>query len=74
MPGGAFHIRNDCADAGFYGAEPPEGDPEHRYIFVVHAIDRDTLGVGMDATPAMAAFELAYATVGRATIVGLHSA
>jgi Raf kinase inhibitor-like YbhB/YbcL family protein len=74
LPGSAFHVRNDCAIAGYYGAEPPEGDPQHRYFYVVHAVDRETLGVDADATPAMVAFELAYATLGRAVLVGSHSA
>jgi len=74
LPGGAFHVRNDCAELGYYGAEPPEVDPAHRYYFVVHAVDRDSLGVPADATPAMVSFELAYATLGRAVIQAEYAA
>lgn len=73
LPGAAFHVRNDCSQAGYYGAEPPEGDPAHRYYFVIHAVDRATLGVAADASPAAVAFELAYATLGRAVLVSEHA-
>lgn len=74
LPGAAFHLPNDVAEPGYYGAEPPEGDAAHRYYFVVHAVDRASLGVPSNATPAMVSFELAYATLGRAILLGMHAA
>lgn len=73
LPTPAFHVRNDAGSHGYYGAEPPEGDPPHRYIYVVHAVDRPTLGVNAADSPALVAFELAYATLGRATLIGTCS-
>ncbi len=72
LPGGAFHVRGDGGEQGFAGAAPPEGDHRHRYYFVVHAVDADTLGVDSDASPAVVSFNLASKTLARAQIVGTY--
>jgi Raf kinase inhibitor-like YbhB/YbcL family protein len=72
LPGGAFHVRNDGGEAAFMGAAPPEGDHPHRYYFVVHAVSEETLGVDKHATPAVVSFNLAFATLGRAILVGTY--
>ncbi|MEU7955710.1 YbhB/YbcL family Raf kinase inhibitor-like protein [Micromonospora humida] len=66
--GGAFSVRNDYGDTGYGGAAPPPGDRPHRYVFAVHAVDVDTLGVGPDASPAYVGFNLAFHTLARAVI------
>jgi Raf kinase inhibitor-like YbhB/YbcL family protein len=71
LPAGAFHVRNDFGEPSFGGAAPPEGDHVHRYYFVVHAVDVDSLaslGVGANATPAFVSFNLAFHTLARAII------
>src|SRR5439155_15828571 len=65
-----IHVRNDYGSRDYGGAAPPAGDP-HRYIFVVHALDRDKLGPGPDATPATVGFHLTAHALGRATITTL---
>jgi len=72
LPGEAFHVRNDAGVAGFMGAAPPAGDQVHRYFFVVHAIDTETLDVTPDSSPAMVSFALAFATLGRAIVHGTY--
>ena len=72
LPGEAFHVRNDGGEAGFMGAAPPEGDQVHRYFFVVHAVQEDSLGVDADASPAVVSFNLAFKTLGRAVIHGTY--
>lgn len=72
LPGGAFHVRNDGGQPGFMGAAPPEGDQVHRYYFVVHAVSEPTLGVDVDASPAVVSFNLAFKTLGRAIIHGTY--
>jgi Raf kinase inhibitor-like YbhB/YbcL family protein len=68
LPGGAFCVRNDYGQASYGGAAPPPGDRPHRYVFAVHALDVDGLEVTVDATPAFVGFNLAFHTLGRATI------
>jgi Raf kinase inhibitor-like YbhB/YbcL family protein len=72
LPGKAFMCRNDGGGHGFMGAAPPEGDQVHRYYFVVHAVDQETLGVDSDASPAVVSFNLAFKTLGRAIVKGTY--
>ena len=69
LPAGAFHIRNDYGTADFGGAAPPQGDEPHRYVFAVHAVDTDKLGIDASATPALAGFNLRFHTLARAVII-----
>ncbi len=72
LPGNAFHVRNDTGTLDFSGAAPPEGDQVHRYYFVVHAIDTDSLGIDGSATPTFAAFTTVFHTLGRAVLQGTY--
>ena len=72
LPEGAVQLRNDAGFAGFVGAAPPAGHGPHRYLFVVHALDTDDLGVPADATPAYLGFNLFGHTLARARLVGTY--
>jgi len=72
LPDGAFHIKVDTGEAAYGGAAPPEGDREHRYYFVVHAVAEENLGVDAEATPAVVSFNLAFKSLGRAILVGTY--
>ena len=74
LPGKAFHVRNDAGDVGFTGAAPPPNDQVHRYYFVVHALDTDSLGVEPDAMPTFVAFNVLFHTLGRAVLQGTYQA
>jgi Raf kinase inhibitor-like YbhB/YbcL family protein len=69
LPAGAFMVRNDYGTKDFGGAAPPAGDPPHRYVFAVHALDTDKLGIDSDVSPAVAGFNLRFHTIARAVIV-----
>jgi Raf kinase inhibitor-like YbhB/YbcL family protein len=74
LPSGAFQLRNDGGMARYIGAAPPPGHGKHRYFFVVHAVDVESLGIGRDATPAFLGFNLFSHTLGRAMIVPWYEA
>jgi len=73
LPEGAFHVRNDYGVKDFGGAAPPKGGPPHRYVFAVHALDVDTLGVNDEISPAVAGFNLRFHTIARALLIPVYS-
>jgi Raf kinase inhibitor-like YbhB/YbcL family protein len=72
LPAGAFCVRNDYGSKDFGGAAPPAGDPPHRYVFAVHAVDTDSLGVNSDISPAVAGFNLRFHTLARAVMIPVY--
>jgi len=66
LSGAAYHVRNDGGAHGYMGAAPPRGDHVHRYMFVVHALDVDTLDLDEDASPTKVAFTALFHTLARA--------
>lgn len=68
LPGAAFHVRADGGTFGYEGAAPPPGDHQHRYIFAVHALDTDTLGLSPEDSPTKVAFTALFHTLARATL------
>jgi Raf kinase inhibitor-like YbhB/YbcL family protein len=69
LPEGAFSVRNDYGTKYFGGAAPPAGDPPHRYVFAVHALDTEKLGIDSDVSAAVAGFNLRFHTIARGMIV-----
>jgi Raf kinase inhibitor-like YbhB/YbcL family protein len=69
LPGNAFHVRNDWGSKDYGGAYPPDGDRPHRYYYVVHAVDVETLGVDDEASAAVVSFNLAFHTLARAQLL-----
>ena len=72
LPEGAVQLRNDAGFPGFVGAGPPPGHGPHRYIFVVHALDTEDMGLPADATPALHGFNLLGHTLARATLTATY--
>ena len=71
LPGDAFQLPNDARLKRFLGAAPPPGHGQHRYYFVVHALDVEKLEVPAEATPAFLGFNMFGHTLARATIMGV---
>src|SRR5215207_3610080 len=69
LPPGSFQLPNDARLAQYIGAAPQPGDPPHRYVIVVTAVDVDSLGVDPAATPALLYATLLGHTLGRAMLV-----
>ncbi|NYI03350.1 YbhB/YbcL family Raf kinase inhibitor-like protein [Allostreptomyces psammosilenae] len=74
LPAGAVHARNDYGSRDFGGAAPPPGDPAHRYVFAVHAVDVEKLGTDADSSPAVVGFNLHFHTLARAVLVATYTA
>jgi len=72
LPTGATHARNDFGTHDFGGAAPPEGDPPHRYLFAVHALDTDTLGPDANASPAYVGFNLRFHAIARGLLIPVY--
>jgi hypothetical protein len=66
-------VRNDYGEKAWGGAAPPEGDPPHRYVFAVHALDAP-LELDDSVSPAFVGFNLAFHTLARGVIRPLFSA
>ncbi|MCB1543513.1 MAG: YbhB/YbcL family Raf kinase inhibitor-like protein, partial [Rhodoblastus sp.] len=56
---------------GYGGPCPPQGDHPHRYLFTVFAVGAETLPVGADTSAAVVGFNLHFATLAKASIMGL---
>ncbi len=69
LPGTAFQVANDFGTVGYDGPAPPPGDQVHRYFFVVHAVDVETLGVDSSTSATAVSFNLVFHTLARAIIV-----
>jgi phosphatidylethanolamine-binding protein (PEBP) family uncharacterized protein len=69
LPAEAITLRNDGGMAGYIGAAPPQGHGPHRYVFAVHAVDVERLGIDDNATPAVLGFNLFSHTLARALLV-----
>lgn len=72
LPAGAVEGRTDFGATGYGGPCPPEGASAHRYVFSVHALDVETLGVPPDASPALVGFMLGSHTLARATLTARY--
>lgn len=64
-------LRNDGGIRGYMGSAPPEGHGDHRYMFVVHALDVDALDLDELASPAYLGFNMFGHTLGRARLTGV---
>jgi Raf kinase inhibitor-like YbhB/YbcL family protein len=71
LPAGALQTRTDFGKPGYGGPCPPEGDHPHRYMFTVFAVGKDKLDVAADTSAAVIGFNLHFATLEKAGIMGL---
>lgn len=72
IPEGAVTLKGDGGVRQFLGAAPPPGHGPHRYFFVVHALDVDTLDADEDTTPAALGFTMFGHTLARATLTAVY--
>lgn len=70
-PAGSVQLRTDSGPVGYAGAAPPPGDPEHRYLFAVHAL-KAPVEVDPGAAMAVGGFHLTFNTIARAVIAPVY--
>ena len=68
-PKGSIQSTTSFGTAGYGGACPPPGDPAHGYIFTVHALDVEKLGLKDGATPALVGFVIGQHTLAKASLL-----
>jgi len=73
LPVGSKQGRNDFGARNFGGACPPAGDKPHRYVFTVHALKLEKLGVPEDASAALIGFMLHSNSLDKAQITSTYA-
>ncbi|MEU4549705.1 YbhB/YbcL family Raf kinase inhibitor-like protein [Nonomuraea dietziae] len=63
--------RNDYSIKAYGGAAPPPGFP-HRYLFAVHALGVDSLGLDPDTPPAVVGFNITANTLARGYLAPVY--
>ncbi|MGW4691283.1 YbhB/YbcL family Raf kinase inhibitor-like protein [Kitasatospora cineracea] len=74
LPAGAVHGRNDYGSNDFGGAAPPPGHGPHRYVFAVHALPVESLGLAADTPAAVVSGTLGFLALARAVLVAEYEA
>ncbi|MFI1517927.1 YbhB/YbcL family Raf kinase inhibitor-like protein [Kitasatospora cineracea] len=74
LPAGAVHGRNDYGSNDFGGAAPPPGHGPHRYVFAVHALPVESLGLSADTPAAVVSGTLGFLALARAVLVAEYEA
>lgn len=71
LPAGAFNTRTDFGKPGYGGAAPPPG-PAHRYVFTVHALKVESIGVDREASGALVGFMVHMNRLASASITAIY--
>jgi hypothetical protein len=71
MPGGALQTRTDIGKPGYAGPCPPPGHGPHHYVFTLFAVNTEQLQVQEDTSAAIVGFQLHFATLEKATLIGM---
>jgi Raf kinase inhibitor-like YbhB/YbcL family protein len=66
IPAGSVESMTDAGKPGFFGPCPPAGR-EHTYVYTVHALKVEKLGVPTTSTPAYVGFNLWANSLGKAS-------
>ncbi|MCT7567525.1 YbhB/YbcL family Raf kinase inhibitor-like protein [Aliarcobacter butzleri] len=69
----AIQSITDYGKTGFGGACPPVGDKAHRYIFTVHALDIETLGLDKNTNAATVGYYINSHTIAKASIISYYN-
>lgn len=67
-PKSAIQSLTNFGKSGFGGACPPKGHGLHQYVFTVHALKTDKLGLNAETNPAIVGYYLNNNTIAKASI------
>jgi Raf kinase inhibitor-like YbhB/YbcL family protein len=70
---GITHGNTDFGRPGYGGPCPPKGDPPHRYIFSIHALDVDRIEAGENASAASIAAHIRAHWLASAALTGKYA-
>ena len=73
LPAGARTMLNDGGTVGWMGCYPPVGDPPHKYLFTIYALDCEKLDLPENATTTMAGYMANLHAIGKATLHGFYA-
>lgn len=68
LPAGAITLPNEIRLERYLGAAPPAGHGEHRYFFILSALDVASLELDAGSTPGLLGFTLADHVIARAVL------
>lgn len=68
LPAGAVESRTDFGKPGYGGPCPTASDGPHRYVFTLHALGVEKLGLDADASGALVGFMINANRLGRAQL------
>jgi Raf kinase inhibitor-like YbhB/YbcL family protein len=69
LPAGALQGRSDLGEDAYHGPCPAKGDPPHRYVFTIYALDVAKLPVAADSSGAMVTSTAGDHVLGKAVLV-----
>lgn len=72
LPAGTVVINNDAGLPGYLGAAPPAGHGKHRYVFAVHALSEEKVGVDNSVSNAIAGFNMFGKVIARGLLVPVY--
>ena len=72
LPAGTVVINNDAGLPGYLGAAPPAGHGPHRYLFAVHAMAEEKVGVDSSVSNAIAGFNMFGKVLARGVITPVY--
>lgn len=72
LPSGVVVINNDAGLPGYLGAAPPQGHGAHRYVFAVHALSEEKVGVDNSVGNAIAGFNMFGKVLARAILTPVY--
>lgn len=73
LPQSAIQMKNDGGERAYMGCYPPEGDPAHRYIFTIYALDCAQLDIDPNDSTSKAGFIINAHSLAKAQLTAYYA-